>query len=70
MDIQIVTTPSVAASDLLFAAYKTFAQNDAATRDEFYTFLTTPSQERDVFLSENTQAEYAQVDHIVIKLVQ
>ena len=70
MDIQVVTTPSVAASDLLFAAYKTFAQNDAATRDEFYTFLTTPSPERDVFLNENTEAEYAQVDHIVIKLVQ
>ena len=70
MNIQVVTTPSVDASDLLFAAYKTFAQNNAATRDEFYTFLTTPSPERDVFLNENTEAEYAQVDHIVIKLVQ
>lgn len=46
-----VAAPAFSNSDALLAKYKAWSKNATATADELYTFMTTPSASRNVFLS-------------------
>lgn len=62
----IITTESVEANDNLFAAYKSYISNQGATRDEFYLFLTTPSDKRDAFVNEYATLDTSMIGDVII----
>lgn len=61
---KIITTASIEAKDRLFGIYKN--QYGAKTRDDFYTFLTTPSPERELFLEMHTIKEMIDTGEVII----
>lgn len=50
-----VVVKSIEATDMLFAAYRALPGNASKSRNDFYSFLTTPSAERDAFVDANTE---------------
>lgn len=50
----------------LFAIYKRFINDEQATYDDLFSFLTTPSPEREEFLSEHCLCYYTSSNNIVL----
>lgn len=62
----IITTESVEANDILFAKYKIFIANPDASRDEFYRFMTTPSDKREAFVNEYATLDTSMIGDVII----
>ncbi|MGL4860227.1 MAG: hypothetical protein ACRC5A_10930 [Enterobacteriaceae bacterium] len=62
----IITTESVEANDSLFAKYKILIANPSASRDDFYLFMTTPSDKRELFVEGNAMLETSMVGDIIV----
>jgi hypothetical protein len=67
--VTTITAPSVDSSTALLNKYKALPGNSAKTSDDFYTFLTAPSAERTLFLSENTVSEFTEANSLIIHKV-
>lgn len=60
----IQTTPEITEIESLYQLWK--KNHPGMTRTHFYSWLSAPSMERNLFLQENTRPEYLSVDSVVI----
>lgn len=69
VNVTTITCPSVDSSAALLAKYKALPGNSAKSSDDFYAFLTEPSQERTAFLQANTVSEFTEANSLIIHKV-
>ena len=60
-----ITAPAFTSTATVLTKYRTFVGNQLASASELYTFLTTPSQRRDKFLSTLTSSPSVQSGYII-----
>jgi len=57
----IISTPSIANTNSLYATWKAMPGNGSATELDFYSFLTVASVDRAAFLSSHTDKSFDDV---------
>jgi|GEM_PF-3380208 hypothetical protein len=64
----IISTPSIADTNILLAAWRAISGNSEKSTLDFYSFLTVDSVDRSVFLSDYTVESYDDVKGNVVVL--
>jgi hypothetical protein len=66
----ILSTPSIADTNVLFSKWQAIPGNGSKTLSDFYSFLTADSVDRSVFLSDYTVESYdcVEVNAVVLKV--
>jgi hypothetical protein len=64
----IISTPSIADTNVLYARWIAIPGNENKSQSDFYSFLRVESIERSIFFSENTVESFDDVKYNIVVL--
>jgi hypothetical protein len=64
----IISTPSIADTNVLFAKWRAIPGNGSKSLSDFYKFLTEESVDRSMFLERYTIESYVKGSIVVVKI--